>query len=150
VERRLILELIDERGWPAGVDMMKAGALAQLARPDLLGFGQEWKGNTLRLWPETPEATLRFTAWLAEGQRLRLEHGYKSNRDRRCLVVRLRDFDGDEAELPVVTGNKHAEPWLVKFPTLAMHLSNDDRLGIARWAYPLNDWMNSDLVEKLI
>jgi hypothetical protein len=145
----LQIELTDDTPWARGIDLMWAGPRMQPILPQQFGFDQKWIGHTLSLRPSTPEATLRFTAWLANGQSLVLQHGYKSNRDARKLVVRLRDFDGDRAEMRVIAGTAHAEPWLVQFPTLSMRFGVDDRLAIARWAYPLNTWMTDDFVEKL-
>jgi hypothetical protein len=149
VAGRLELELTDEISWPSGVDLMGTTSRMPRARPELLGFCQRWQGKALLLWPETPEATLRFTAWLTEGRQLVLEQAQARRRDRRTIVVRLRDFDGDCAVLPVKASGP-AEPWLVRFPGLDMALSGDDWLALARWAYPLDTWMTTDLVEKLI
>ena len=146
---RFELELTDENAWASGVELMKTSGRVPPARPELLGFCQRWQGKTLLLWAETPEAVLRFSAWLAEGRRLVLEYATK-HRDRRHLVVRLSDFDGDRAEFPVVASTSHAEPWLVRFPRLGMRLGPTDHLAIARWAHPLDIWMTDELVEKLI
>jgi hypothetical protein len=150
VAGRLELELTSEKSWSSGVELVGISSRLPSARLEWMGFCQRWQGKILLLWPEMPEATLRFTAWLAEGKRLVLQHRDPKTGDGRKIVVRLRDFEGDCAEMKVLAGQPQAEAWLVRFPTLNMCFGSADHLAIARWAYPLNNWMNDDLVEKMI
>jgi hypothetical protein len=150
VENRLVIELTDEAPWPGNVLSLRAGNVPERT-PEAMGFVQERIGTALRMWPESPEATLRFTAWLAEGRTLTLEHGYAGpSRDRRRIVVRLRDFDGDEAQLSVIAANNNkTEPWLVGVPEVSLSLTADDHAALSKWAYPLAKWLTDSLVEKL-
>src|SRR5262249_3911878 len=62
VTDRLLIELTDETPWP-GVIMTMRSEGGKDATPESMGFTQQRDEKNLLLWPETPEATLRFTAW---------------------------------------------------------------------------------------
>jgi hypothetical protein len=149
VADRLLLEVLDEDVPASSIVLLRAGARTRPAAPEQLGFRQQCLGNTVRLWPDTPEATLRFTAWLNEGRQLVLEHRDEGISNGRTVAIWLRDFDGQQIDLLAKASVNQAEPWLIGCPTLGMDLTPDDHLALARWAYPLNEWMSEDLLENL-
>jgi hypothetical protein len=65
------------------------------------------------------------------------------------VLLRLRDFEGEAAELPVCVTTNRSETWLVNIPSPAVELTAPDRLALARWGTPPDDWVTPDIVEKL-
>jgi hypothetical protein len=132
VEDRLVLEFRGAIPWDT-----KA---SYLGLPTYPGWGHEQEPHRLRLWPSTPEGVLRLTAGMALGKTIAVR---APHRQRGALLVTLRDFDDDEAALPVRVTPSHGEPWLARMPAPPLALTAEDRLAIGRWAYPLADWLNT-------
>ena len=59
-----------------------------------------------------------------------------------------RDFDDHQAELKTLTAYA-GEWWLGDVPTPALPLSADDREAVARWLYPVDDWLTREFLERL-
>jgi len=108
------------------------------------GWEHEQEPHRLRLWPSTPEGVLRLTAGMALGKAIAVR---APHRQRGALLVSLRDFDGDEAALPVRVTPAHGEAWLVRLPPPPLALTAEDRQTIGRWAYPLADWLTTNEME---
>jgi hypothetical protein len=96
----------------------------------------------------TAESVIRFSACMARGEHLVLRDSRTSEAGR--VVIPLRDFDGDEGELRAVVSYSDAETWLRGFPSLSLDLGQEDRLAIARWAYPPEAWLTKEFLEKLL
>lgn len=109
--------------------------------------GWTWQAepHLLRLWPSTPEAVLRLTAGMAAGKTLAFQ-GPRGG----AVLVRLQDFEGDEVALKARVTPSQAEPWLARIPTPPLTLTPEDRLMLARWAYPLAEWLTPELTENLL
>jgi hypothetical protein len=95
----------------------------------------------------TPESVIRFSAALARGEQLTLRPNLHPCPGR--VVIGLRDFECDEAELPVVVSYADSEPWLRGAPALPLGLDLDERVAIARWLYPVEPWVTDDFLERL-
>lgn len=152
VEDGLVLELTAPSPWPAAFARLRPpGSRAEVA-PAALGFGQRLDGRVIRLIPQTPEATVRFSAWLAAEGGLILEQAEYYSRPRRRIGVRMRDFDGDQASLPVVSAPAdRTEPWLTgHLPNVGLALSDTDRITLSGWAYPLEQWLTDSLIKRLL
>jgi hypothetical protein len=111
-----------------------------------LGLAVEPGPGEVCLRTTTPESVLRFSACLSRGDRLVLQDaGVAPGR----VVVLLRDFDGDAARFPVAVSYAGAETWLRGLPALPLSLDDDERLAIARWAYPPEAWLTNEFLEQL-
>jgi hypothetical protein len=96
----------------------------------------------------TPEAILQFSACLARGETLTLQRfPYRGPEGR--VVVLLRDFDGDRAELPCLASYGQRETWLQPPALPPLDLSREEKTAIARWLYPPDCWLDGELVEDL-
>jgi hypothetical protein len=115
-----------------------------------MGFAQSCQDRTLRIWPDSAEATLRFSAWLVQRKSLLLSSQPPWARKDRRIAVRFHDFDGEQTELPVAVSSSQPEAWLTNIPCPSMALERTDRLAIAKWTYPVDRWLDNDFVEKLI
>src|SRR5262249_30410258 len=91
------LELSGELPWPRGTSYFSRRRLGD-RDADSGGFAYEVRGDTLRLRLTTPEAMISFAARMARGEILEIAGPSGNGR----VHVRLRDFDGDEADLPAV------------------------------------------------
>jgi hypothetical protein len=70
-------------------------------------------------------------------------------RSRPLVRVALRDFDGDVADQPARFVEPGEETWLTGLPQVSLGLTDADRLAIARWAYPPDDWLTPGLCAGL-
>jgi hypothetical protein len=116
-----------------------------------LGFVGERSEGGVRFTASTAEAIIQFTACLARGERLVMPvwQGNRFN-ERTRIFVALRDFDGESAELPALVSHSAAESWLTWLPPLELEVPLEERLAIARWAYPPESWLTPELLEKLL
>jgi hypothetical protein len=139
------LRLEGELPWPdaTALQAMVEGTLDDLGRQ---GFRLEMKKGALHFRPETPEATIRFSALLARGQRLL----FRGHAARGRVVVPLRAFDEDTVELPAVAGYGNAESWLGGVTATLPEPDEADRHAIARWAYAPESWLDGRLLEALL
>jgi hypothetical protein len=113
-----------------------------------LGLALEAQPGELRLRTTIPESVLRFSACLARGERLVLRDAIGRAPGR--VVVLLRDFDGASARLPAAVSYAGAETWLRGLPPFSLPVDDDERLAIARWAYPPEVWLTNETLEKLL
>jgi hypothetical protein len=125
----------------AGVD----GTLDDLGRQ---GFKAETKKGVLHFRPESPEAVIRFSALLARGDRLVFRGESPAGSGR--VVVPLRPFDEDAADLPAVAGYGNAEPWLGGVTAPLPEPDEADKLAVARWAYAPESWLDGRILEALL
>jgi hypothetical protein len=109
--------------------------------------GWSWTAEPhhLCMWPESPEAVLRLTAGMAAGKTLCFQ-GPRGG----AILVRLQDFEGDAVALKAQVTPAQAEPWLSRIPPPPLTLTAEDRLALARWAYPLTEWLTPELTENLL
>jgi hypothetical protein len=114
------LTRISPEGWLAGTALAALGLTAQR------------DGDLVRIRTTTPESIIRFSAALARGEYLEVCRHF----------VALHDFDGDEAELPVLTCWAHGERWLQGLPALTVELGAEDVIALAAWAYLPEDWID--------
>ncbi len=138
-----------ELPWKGGT-VYPAGASTLGRRPLNDGSGLEIVGaadGATVVRTTTPESVIRFSAALARGEQLTLRPNLHPCPGR--VVVGLRDFEGDEIELPVVVSYGDAEPWLRGAPALPLELDLDERVAVARWLYPVESWVNDDFLERL-
>jgi hypothetical protein len=148
VEDRPVLDLEGELPFSPETIVLWRSRLGSAGLLGPLGFKQLWHGKSLRLFPDTPEAILRFSASLMRGELLHVvpgRHGQGHGR----VIVRLHDFDGDHKVLPSLASTNRVETWLHGVTEPALRLSDEDRLAIARWAWPIDAWMTTELMEKL-
>jgi hypothetical protein len=123
------------------------GNMPARARSPYPGWEYERDGQQLRLWPDSPEGLIQLTAGMAAGKALIFQGPHRGRSG--AILVQLREFDGDSIELPVKVTPSHEETWLSRIPAPLMTLTDDDRLALARWAYPLPNWTTTDLTERL-
>jgi hypothetical protein len=105
--------------------------------------------DRLRLGTTTPESIIHLSACLVRGEMLVLPVGPSVWRDRRVIVA-LRDFDGDEVDLPAVLSEEGREDWLTGLPPVELELPDSDRAAIARWAYVPAGWLCPELAHALL
>src|SRR5262249_49308302 len=110
-----------------------------------LGLVAEYQPGQVRIRTTTAESIIQFTACLARGDRLILRDGTRTGR----VVVTLRDFDGDSADLPALASYTAAETWLRGLPSLRLDLTDEEREAIARWLYPPEAWLTDALLGRL-
>jgi hypothetical protein len=113
-----------------------------------LGLAAKTEPEELSLHTTSPEAVIRFSACLARGERLVLRDSRDGSAGR--IVILLHDFDGERTRFPAVVGYSGAETWLRSLPEIALPVTDDERLAIARWAYPPDVWLTNELLEKLV
>jgi hypothetical protein len=152
VEDGLVLELTAASPWPADFARVRPPGARADVPPATLGFEQQRAGNVIRMFARAPEATLRLSAWLAQGRGLILEQPGSYRQPRRRIGVRLRDFDGDQATLPVVSASDGMpEPWLTgRLPDVGLALTDSDHVALSGWAYPLTNWLTDSLIKGLL
>lgn len=110
-----------------------------------VGLTSDADGDGIRIRATTPEAILRLSALLMTGDLLRVRLGGT------YLFVRLHDFDGDEAELPVTYfPGEIGESWLVGLPSVELSVPVEDILPLVQWAYPHEEWLVPELRERLV
>jgi hypothetical protein len=141
------LRLEGELPWPddAALQARLDGTLDDLGRQ---GFRLEMKKGVLHFRPESPEALIRFSALLARGERLVFRGTAPTASGR--VVVPLRPFEADAAELPAVAGYGSAEGWLGGAAAPLPELDEGDRHAIARWGYAPESWLDGPLLEALL
>jgi hypothetical protein len=119
--------------------------------PGQMGLAVERpEADRLRLCATTPESIIQLSACLVRGETMVLPVGSSFHQNRR-VVVGLRDFEGDETELPAILSEQGDENWLTGLPAgLEMELSGAERAAIARWAYVPNGWLSPELARDLL
>jgi hypothetical protein len=135
-----------ELPWPH-LTHLAAGSLLGGRPLNIAGLEITGEPGDLRVRTTTPESILRLTACLARREPLVLrQQGATPGR----VVVSLRDFEGDEAVLPALVSYTSAETWLQGATVPPLELEDDERLALARWAYPPESWLTPELLEKLL
>jgi hypothetical protein len=104
--------------------------------------------DSFRLSASSPEAIIQLSACLARGETMDLHAGGTVYAPRRMLVC-LRDFDGDAAEMPARMSSPVPEDWLDRLPAMSLELSAADAAAIASWAYLPSAWATPELVARL-
>jgi hypothetical protein len=102
----------------------------------------------LEICTNTPEAVILFAACLATAGGLVLRSDSQGQRERRILIG-LRDFSGDSAEMPVVAGSQVRESWLIAPEVPSLELSGEERWAIIRWLYAPDFWIDESLAPHL-
>jgi hypothetical protein len=134
------LELSGDLPWPPGTRYFSRHRLGDRGF-DPGEFDYEMRGETLRLKLTTPEAMISFAARMARGEVLKIAGPY----GRGQVLVRLREFDGDEAELSAVRSDDGRQGWLNRVPAAPLALTAEERLLLTRWANPMETWINETL-----
>jgi hypothetical protein len=146
------LRVFDDLSWSPSAPV--GGSLLGSGRPlASLGLTLEPMEDGLLVRTITPEGIIQFSACLARGVWLVLSGeplGSRSPPIRERVLVGLRDFEGDEAEMPVLVICSDSEPWLRGAPKLPLELPLEDREAIARWLYPPESWLTADLLGQLL
>jgi hypothetical protein len=119
------------------------------------GATLEALGVTVTCTPENvilqttnPESIIRFAAALARGESITLQRQITPGPEGRVILL-LRDFEGDIAEMPCLASYQPVEDWLHAPAIPPIELSREEKAAIARWLYPPDCWLNTELVEDL-
>lgn len=139
------LELTGEFPWSQNANLITSSTLGPTATLSSLGVRTEFMGNTFCIWPGTAEGIIRFSAALATGETLWL----RSHGGHGLVVIRLCDNDEEIATLPVLSCLNRSEDWLQRIPLPAMELSQEDKIAITHWAYPVDSWLTAEFLENL-
>src|SRR5262249_20922959 len=138
------LRLVGALPWDGGSPSLRALLHGSDKRLDLLGMTLHQEDGRVELRAATPEAVISFSAFLARGQGLALCDvrgvGLAPRLPAAQALVRLRDFDEDEAVLPALVSYPAGETWLRGAPPVPLALDEQDRLAVARWLYPPESW----------
>jgi hypothetical protein len=140
------LRLTGALPWPGPAERMEASLLATGQRLDRDPFRFRFHRHGMYFGPATPEAMIRFAAFLPRGERLVLRQTGHPGR----VIVTLRDFDEDAADMHTVVSYGNAEAWLRGAPAPALELDAEDRFAIARWAYPPDSWLTDRMLSRLL
>jgi hypothetical protein len=130
------LSLTGKLPWKYASAICARSTLGPGKRLDHLGVGCVEEGAALRLQATTPEATIAFSAALLRGDRLVLRGPGLGEK----VIVTLRDFEGEETELPAEVHRAGPETWLARAPGVTERLDEEDAVEVARWLYPPESW----------
>jgi hypothetical protein len=125
---------------------MEVTALSTGQRLDPNAFQLERKGNRWVFRPVTPEAMIRFSAFLPRGERLVFRAGRAAGR----VIVTMREFEDEAASMATMVSYGNVESWLRGVPAPALALEDEDRYAIAQWAYPPDSWLSGGLLKQLV
>lgn len=105
------------------------------------------KEPNLYIRPGSPESTLRLSALMAQHATLVISHGRES------IYVGLEPLLEDEMCFPStmslsLTGSEFSN-WISPDIRSCFTLPVEDRLNIARWLLPMEDWFNEDFLRLL-
>jgi hypothetical protein len=133
--------------WADGPSVLRQSRLVGGKGLEVLGLTAETVLSGLVLSTTTPESIIQFSACLARETVLCLSSGQTGP----CAVVfvALRDFDGDEGEMPAVVGYRGIEGWVAGLPALPLELSVAERVALARWGYAPESWLTAEVLGAL-
>jgi hypothetical protein len=149
VDNGLSLLLEGAVDWGLPYNVLHHGSVAGRALLSLGLRAERPTPNCLLLSTTTPESIIRLSAYLARQEMMTLALGTYHWQGRR-VVVALRDFEGDETDLPAVLSEPPREDWLTGLPRLEMDLPGQERLAVARWAYVPDSWLSTDLAREML
>src|SRR5262249_9132842 len=109
-------------------------------------FRFEFRRTGVDFRPATPEAVIRFAAFLPRGERIVLrQHGHAGR-----VIVSLRDFDSEEAEMPTGVSYRGVESWLRGAPPRRRDREVEAGSATAGGASPPASWRNARLLPRLL
>ena len=115
-----------------------------------LGLRVEIESDAVRIRTGGPEALLRMSAHMMQRSTLVLSSEQAGPRTR--AFIRLEPPGEDVLVLPVaVTCTSRSMPEWMRLPDAApIPLTLEDRLAIARWFRPHDNWMDTNFLEELV
>jgi hypothetical protein len=145
------VEVLGPGGFPRGAaHPLTDASLGTVPALSVAGLAGEHTSDGIRITTPTPESILRFSASLARGDLLRIKLRVKSSAGTH-LFIRLRDFEGEQAELPVAVFPAGAdEDWLIGLPPVELTVPIDEVLPVVQWSYPREEWLVPELSERLV
>ena len=116
-----------------------------------LNIGISLTSRGVNLSPASPEATMRLTAQMMSNRLLVVSPG-PGHAGAATVYVRLtlpREDEDASLNTLVVLGSGYFDEWIHVEMNEGPRLSKEDRLKIAEWIMPPEDWVDEDMLETV-